>query len=118
MLNNFEKPYNTVRFGLLQEGHFLAAGIGRVIGFLQISTKRVLAKIKIPYYTTNPRTQKVTLPEEAQIQIAFKIFKKLSHFCHQSADGAINSSVASRPYSPHVKDCAGLEKPNTLKLIP
>ena len=45
----------------------------RVIGFLQICTKRVfekkVAKIKLPYYTTNPARQKVTLPEEAQIQI-------------------------------------------------
>ena len=45
-----------------------------VIGFFQICTKRVcekkVAKLKVPYYTTNPCTQKVTLPEEAQIQIA------------------------------------------------
>ena len=44
-----------------------------VIGFFENLTKRVfekkVAKIKLPYYTTNPRTQKVTLPEEAQIQI-------------------------------------------------
>ena len=38
----------------------------RVIGFLQICTKRVfekkVAKIKSPYYTTNPRCQKSDPP--------------------------------------------------------
>ena len=36
-------------------------------------------------------------------------------FCRPSADSASDSSVASLPYSPHVKDCTGLG-PNTLKL--
>ena len=40
----------------------------------------------------------------------------LSFVCPPSANNALDSSVASRPYSPHVKDCPGLEYPNTLKL--
>ena len=37
-------------------------------------------------------------------------------FCRPSADSASDSSVASLPYSPHVKDCTGLG-PNTLKWL-
>ena len=37
-------------------------------------------------------------------------------FCRPSADISVDSSVASLPYSPHVKDCTGLG-PNPLKPI-
>ena len=37
-------------------------------------------------------------------------------FCRPSAGISLHSSVASLPYSPHVKDCTGLG-PNTLKLV-
>ena len=98
----------------LQDAVPEAAQIQIVIGFFENLTKRVfekkVAKIKLPYYTTNPGCQKVTLPEEAQIQIVLGNFEIcLSLFCRQSAGIPINSSVASGPYLPHVKDCAGLE---------
>ena len=36
--------------------------------------------MKKPYYTANPGTQKVTLPEEAQIQIVIGFLKNFHHF--------------------------------------
>mgnify|MGYP001290341805 CR=1 FL=1 len=67
-----------------------------VIGFFEILTKRVfekkVAKTKVPYYTTNPRTQKVTLPEEAQIQIVLENFENFHHFFAAKVPGVLSTA--------------------------
>ena len=66
-------PYDRAVRKALQDAVPEGGQIQIVIGFFENLTKRVfekkVAKIKLPYYTTNPARQKVTLPEEAQIQI-------------------------------------------------
>ena len=108
-------PYDRAERNALQDAVLEGGQIQIVIGFFQICTKRVfekqIAKIKIPYYTANPGTQKVTLPEEAPSHRVIGFLKIFYHFFAAKVPGYLytHSSVASGPYLPHVKDCAGLE---------
>ena len=67
-----------------------------------------IIKMKKSEATVNPGCQNVTLLEDAKINRSFRKITFFTIVYRKSADSALNSSVASGPYSPHVKDCTGL----------
>ena len=77
-------------------------------------TKHVFAKKKYSkskrYTVGLIRVPKSDPPWEDQNQVfCIQCLNFLSLVCRPSAGSAINTSIASGPYSLHVKDCTGLE---------